>query len=140
MDQLGRPRVRTLLKAKYISNGLSEENARKKATVLEKRIHASVPSQEYTSIVYELLTSKGGISYEGSDMWQLPCFKNSCDKQQKMKEMLTGAVEVVEGVLKCPKCRFNKVMSFELQTRSADEPMTTFATCARKECGHKWRE
>lgn len=39
-------------------------------------------------------------------------------------------------MFKCGKCGQRKCSYRQLQTRSADEPMTTFVTC---ECGHKWR-
>lgn len=37
----------------------------------------------------------------------------------------------------CPRCKQRKCRYIMLQTRSADEPMTTFITCAN--CGHHWR-
>jgi len=37
----------------------------------------------------------------------------------------------------CNKCGQNKTTYFQLQTRSADEPMTTFVTCCN--CGHHWK-
>lgn len=37
----------------------------------------------------------------------------------------------------CKKCKKNKVSYFEMQTRSADESMTIFATCLV--CGYRWR-
>lgn len=37
----------------------------------------------------------------------------------------------------CSKCKKNKCSYYELQTRSADEPMTTFITCLH--CGHRWK-
>jgi len=37
----------------------------------------------------------------------------------------------------CNKCNQNKTTYFQLQTRSADEPMTTFVTCCN--CGHHWK-
>ena len=39
--------------------------------------------------------------------------------------------------LTCGKCKKNQVSFSEMQTRSADEPMTTFAYC--ENCGHRWR-
>jgi DNA-directed RNA polymerase subunit M/transcription elongation factor TFIIS len=36
----------------------------------------------------------------------------------------------------CRKCKQRKCHLHQLQTRSADEPMTTFVTCAV--CGNKW--
>ncbi|RWS21458.1 DNA-directed RNA polymerase III subunit RPC10-like protein [Leptotrombidium deliense] len=41
---------------------------------------------------------------------------------------------------KCPKCDFDTAYFMQLQTRSADEPMTTFYRCANKSCGHRWKE
>jgi len=40
-------------------------------------------------------------------------------------------------LLKCGKCRKNNVTYNQLQTRSADEPMTTFCLC--NECGNRWK-
>jgi DNA-directed RNA polymerase subunit M/transcription elongation factor TFIIS len=37
----------------------------------------------------------------------------------------------------CRKCKSNKCTYYQLQTRSADEPMTDFVTCIK--CGHHWR-
>ena len=37
----------------------------------------------------------------------------------------------------CGKCKKNKCSYYELQTRSADEPMTMFITCLH--CGHRWK-
>lgn len=38
---------------------------------------------------------------------------------------------------KCRKCKARECTYYQLQTRSADEPMTTFVTCLN--CGHNWR-
>jgi transcription elongation factor S-II len=37
----------------------------------------------------------------------------------------------------CGKCKKNRCSYYELQTRSADEPMTMFVTCLN--CGNKWK-
>ena len=37
----------------------------------------------------------------------------------------------------CGKCKKNRCSYYELQTRSADEPMTMFITCHH--CGHRWK-
>ena len=38
---------------------------------------------------------------------------------------------------KCGKCHQRKCKYYQLQTRSADEPMTTFVTCVN--CGNRWK-
>jgi len=37
----------------------------------------------------------------------------------------------------CYKCKTRKCTYYQLQTRSADEPMTTFVTCLN--CGNRWK-
>jgi len=40
-------------------------------------------------------------------------------------------------LLKCGKCKKNNCTYHQMQTRSADEPMTTFVLC--NECGNRWK-
>ena len=46
-------------------------------------------------------------------------------------------VPSITDTLSCPKCHKREVSFYQAQTRSADEPMTTFCTC--QPCGHQWR-
>ncbi|CAG2108907.1 unnamed protein product [Medioppia subpectinata] len=39
---------------------------------------------------------------------------------------------------KCPKCDHKRAYFMQLQTRSADEPMTTFYRCCS--CSHRWKD
>ena len=38
---------------------------------------------------------------------------------------------------KCRKCHSNKCTYYQAQTKSADEPMTTFVSCI--DCGNRWK-
>ncbi|MHA1584724.1 MAG: transcription factor S [Promethearchaeota archaeon] len=40
--------------------------------------------------------------------------------------------------VECPKCGNDEAFYDQFQTRSADEPATTFYSCTK--CGHRWRE
>ncbi|EIW74637.1 hypothetical protein CONPUDRAFT_113195 [Coniophora puteana RWD-64-598 SS2] len=40
--------------------------------------------------------------------------------------------------ISCDKCNHGRAYFYQLQIRSADEPMTTFYRCAG--CGYNWRE
>lgn len=39
---------------------------------------------------------------------------------------------------KCPKCGHNQAYYLQVQTRSADEPMTTYYRCVK--CAHNWKD
>ena len=41
-----------------------------------------------------------------------------------------------DGLFKCGKCKTYKTSYYQMQTRSADEPMTTFVSC---QCGNRWK-
>lgn len=45
--------------------------------------------------------------------------------------------EEYEGIFKCRKCNSKKTTYYQLQTRSADEPMTTYVTCM--DCDNHWK-
>lgn len=42
-----------------------------------------------------------------------------------------------DGFFTCGKCKSKKTTYTQAQTRSADEPMTTFVTCLN--CEHRWK-
>ena len=42
-----------------------------------------------------------------------------------------------EGFFTCNRCKTKKTTYYQLQTRSADEPMTTFVSCLN--CGKNWK-
>lgn len=45
--------------------------------------------------------------------------------------------EASTNMFKCGKCKERKCTYFQMQTRSADEPLTTFVSCVN--CGNRWR-
>lgn len=61
------------------------------------------------------------------------------DKKNNTEEYLYSKKFVsISYEYKCGKCKERKCTYYQLQTRSADEPMTTFITCLN--CGNKWKE
>lgn len=42
-----------------------------------------------------------------------------------------------DGLFTCKKCKSKKTTYYQMQTRSADEPMTTFVTCTN--CNNRWK-
>jgi len=69
------------------------------------------------------------------------------EKQRKEEERLTNEnlknaqvpmpQKSISDALTCGKCRQKKVSYSQAQTRSADEPMTTFCECTI--CGNRWK-
>jgi len=59
------------------------------------------------------------------------------DKMKREKIIKEAIQETYTDQFKCPRCYKRKANYIEVQTRSADEPMTTFLTCL--ECGKKWK-
>lgn len=64
---------------------------------------------------------------EQDEEYMLALRKTDTDMGAKGTDMFT-----------CPKCRKSNCNFYQKQTRSADEPMTTFITCL--ECKNKWRQ
>ena len=58
-------------------------------------------------------------------------------KIKKDKSKYDTQQEAMTDTFKCRKCHSNKCSYYQMQTRSADEPMTTFVTCI--ECGNRWK-
>jgi DNA-directed RNA polymerase subunit M/transcription elongation factor TFIIS len=57
--------------------------------------------------------------------------------EKRIAELLSSAKkERAEGFLVCRNCRSTHVDVDQMQTRSADEPMTLFALCLK--CGNRW--
>lgn len=124
----------------------------KNIAIIEKAIHdKSLELSEndnepiYKDIIYDtVLAILRGQSLkqalttikEGQVGWHHPEFNDIIFKQKEQDDFIVNPFEVEEGVLTCPKCSKSRTFSYSKQTRSADEPMTTFATCMN--CKHKW--
>jgi DNA-directed RNA polymerase subunit M/transcription elongation factor TFIIS len=53
------------------------------------------------------------------------------------KAYLAQEVKNQEGFFTCGRCKSKKTTYYQLQTRSADEPMTTFVSCLN--CDKNWK-
>ena len=59
-------------------------------------------------------------------------------KSIKDKNKFENNIEAATDTFTCRKCKKNKCTYYQMQIRSADEPMTTFITCL--ECDHRWKQ
>jgi DNA-directed RNA polymerase subunit M/transcription elongation factor TFIIS len=79
-------------------------------------------------------------SYTAVQLWSGgPRAKAEFDHKAKdlAMEAAKANEEDYEGQFKCGKCKSTKTTYYQMQTRSADEPMTTYVTC--KGCGNRWK-
>ena len=58
-------------------------------------------------------------------------------KTKRDKNKFETNMSAATDTFTCRKCKSNKCTYYQLQTRSADEPMTTFVTCIV--CGQRWK-
>jgi transcription elongation factor S-II len=59
------------------------------------------------------------------------------DKKEKDENKYLPKLDGNTDMFVCRRCKSNKCSYYQLQTRSADEPMTTFVTCVS--CGNRWK-
>lgn len=65
------------------------------------------------------------------------------EENQKIRDKMMfevqrgGQQKATTDQFQCSKCKQRKATFYQLQTRSADEPMTTFVTCVN--CGKRWK-
>lgn len=89
---------------------------------------------EYVSNCYSNYNS-------GLDLWSHPKFSNIMTNFQYESDIIINPPHISEGAVECPKCRSNKTFYYSKQTRSADEPMTTFIKCYNlPKCGKVSRQ
>jgi DNA-directed RNA polymerase subunit M/transcription elongation factor TFIIS len=101
--------------------------------------------EEYNALIYEIVGDiVSGVNLKemlnniktGIVGWKHPIFNDIRMKIEEHDEFIMNPFEVEEGALTCAKCGCNKTYSYSKQTRSADEPMSTFAQCLN--CKAKW--
>lgn len=65
-------------------------------------------------------------------------WKDLIEKKMKIdKNKYETNKEGASSEFKCRKCKKRETTYYQVQTRSADEPMTTFVTCLN--CGNHWK-
>ena len=58
-------------------------------------------------------------------------------KKKRDKSKTQSSINIEEGEFICRRCGSKKTTYYQMQTRSADEPMTTFVQCT--ECPARWK-
>lgn len=127
-----------------ISN-LSEWNNKFKSYYIDKAAHifSNLNPNNYiknTKLIHRLF--KGELNE-----FELCNLKSDCIFPERYEEIIKLYIDSLpkeakqlevtnDGAHFCGKCKTYKTTYHQLQTRSADEPLTTFVKCA---CGNNWR-
>ena len=86
------------------------------------------------------LDMKNLAKYPADVLWpEGPAAKAAFELKSRDLQMEASRAkeEDYSGLFKCGKCKGVKTTYYQMQTRSADEPMTTYVTC--KTCGNRWK-
>lgn len=105
-------------------------NIHPKSPVNNPRLLSRVLEGEFTLSCIPTLTS-----YE---MYPENWFELKDKLVQREQKILEGNKSRATDQFKCRRCHKRECTYYELQTRSADEPMTIFITCLN--CGKEWRQ
>ena len=70
--------------------------------------------------------------------WETQTFAAEQFAEKQRIDVMTAKLSVSEGLYQCTKCHSKKTYSRQVQTRSADEGMTTIIQCVN--CSKVWRE
>lgn len=133
-----------LIKKMFEKYNIASKNRDVKIKELETAIYSKSNNNfsSYNDMLRSVSTSCNNLNYiQLKNMVMGNYFDNAlfsvCKAQdEKALNNITCRLEPMSGIHKC-KCGCDKVYSYELQTRSADEGMTLFLQCY--ECGKKWR-
>ena len=115
-----------LFRTRYTSRALSLAfNIRRVPGLRERLLSGEVPPKTFVDMTcYEMYP----------ELWT-PVFERIATKQlRRMAPVPTSH----ETPYTCGKCRGKRIAMTQLQTRSADEPMTCFFFC--QDCGKSWKQ
>jgi transcription elongation factor S-II len=118
------PRVRSIYKQKFLS---IQYNLQKSEELRSKILSGAFKGQNIVNL------SPVGLWPDGPwDKTQQKRIAINLIKEYNSKEG-----EKIEGFFTCNRCKKKNTTYYQLQTRSADEPMTTFVTCVN--CNIHWK-
>tara|TARA_B110000467_G_C18248101_1_gene438694 strand:+ start:158 stop:673 length:516 start_codon:yes stop_codon:yes gene_type:complete len=96
----------------------------KNPIILEKIIQKNLKAHEIAFMSHmEMLPEKWAIKMK--------------EKELRLENKFFPKIEANTDDFTCGKCKSKACTYYQLQTRSADEPMTTFVTCTN--CGQRWK-
>ena len=92
--------------------------------LVNKVINGEIKAQEIAFMTHQEMNP---------DKWEELIKAKSIRDKNKFEQNLEAATDTFT----CRKCKSKKCTYYQMQTRSADEPMTIFVTCI--DCGNRWK-
>jgi DNA-directed RNA polymerase subunit M/transcription elongation factor TFIIS len=132
---------------KALLNFFNSKDTQQMEELIEKKILCEKHNMEicYTRYVYMIVGEalKGikpkaiieSLKKDTNLGWNHPVFYSVTCRIKEQDDFILKPFEVEEGVIEC-RCGSKRVFSYSKQSRSADEPMSTYAQCMV--CKAKW--
>ena len=111
--------------ARHIASNFNPKSYVKNKELFERFQQGEINLQDIAKMdTYELFPSRWKEQFEA--------------QQIREKRQLEGNRSMATDMFLCTRCHKRECTYYEMQTRSADEPMTIFITCLN--CGKHWRQ
>ncbi len=119
-------------------NGESSAYKTKLRSLFQNLKNKSNPALGRRVLAGEIATDKFVVmDSEELKSAELKKLEKDLQKENMKKAQVPMAEKSISDALTCGKCKQKKVSYSQAQTRSADEPMTTFCECTM--CGNRWK-
>ena len=120
----------TMFKNVYFNKGRSiYSNLNENTYIKNTRLKNRVKSKEFPEKKLAFMNPQ----YMFPELWK----EYLDEKERREKVLYETRKETATDMFKCGRCKKKECTYYQLQTRSADEPMTTFVTCLN--CGKRWK-
>lgn len=133
----------TIDNAKRISQPPSWENRRVRDMYKHKFLSIKFNLEKSEELRNKILNSslkcKNIADLSPAGLWEDGPYEKTSQARMalSMKKEYISKEEKVEGFFECRRCKKKNTSYYQLQTRSADEPMTTFVSCFN--CNINWK-
>lgn len=97
--------------------------------IRNENLRSKLIKNEITPHVFSFMTHQE----MSPDRWE----KLIEEKMKRDQSKYEFNIDAATDTFTCRKCKKNKCSYYQMQTRSADEPMTTFVSCLN--CGNRWK-